>query len=224
MLVTDSHANQWRASPSRSRSPPAVVRSPAAPRQPTRAASRRLEAGRSALRWVRAALTAASTGFDHRDVQRHRHGSATGTPIKMTGTDNQNATVGTAVPNAPSVKITDSNNNPVSGVAVVFAVASGGSVTGASGDARDRHRDDRQLDVGTEGRNELFFSPRRRTASRQRSLPPEPPVPSRSCSCCCLVRQRPRRLPAARREHRRANRGRRVHAGHCEARSMQTST
>ena len=45
----------------------------------------------------------------------------------------QTATVGTAVATTPSVLVTDPNNNPVSGVCVTFAVASGGgSVTGAS--------------------------------------------------------------------------------------------
>jgi hypothetical protein len=41
-------------------------------------------------------------------------------------TDNQSATVGTAVTNDPAVIVTDANGNPVAGVAVSFAVASGG--------------------------------------------------------------------------------------------------
>ena len=45
----------------------------------------------------------------------------------------QTVHVGTAVAVPPSVLVTDANNNPVSGVAVTFAVASGnGSITGAS--------------------------------------------------------------------------------------------
>ncbi len=45
----------------------------------------------------------------------------------------QTVTQGLAVPTLPSVKITDANANPVSGVAVTFAVASGGgSITGAN--------------------------------------------------------------------------------------------
>ena len=47
--------------------------------------------------------------------------------------NDQTATAGTAVATAPSVLVTDAGNNPVAGVAVTFAVASGGgSVTGAS--------------------------------------------------------------------------------------------
>lgn len=46
--------------------------------------------------------------------------------------DNQQARSGTAVPVPPAVIVTDANGNPVPGVAVTFAVASGGgSVTGA---------------------------------------------------------------------------------------------
>jgi adhesin/invasin len=45
--------------------------------------------------------------------------------------DNQSATVGTAVATNPAVRITDAHGNPVSGVSVTFAIASGdGSVTG----------------------------------------------------------------------------------------------
>jgi len=71
----------------------------------------------------------------------------TGSPVTFTATgtvgaaskltlstgSGQTATVGTAVATAPRVFVTDAYNNPVSGVAVTFAVASGGgSVTGAS--------------------------------------------------------------------------------------------
>lgn len=46
--------------------------------------------------------------------------------------DNQQARAGTPVPVAPSVAVTDAAGNPVAGVTVTFAVASGGgSVTGA---------------------------------------------------------------------------------------------
>jgi alpha-tubulin suppressor-like RCC1 family protein len=55
------------------------------------------------------------------------------TSIALNGGNNQTAVVGAAVPIAPSVKVTDADANPVSGVAVTFAVASGGgSITGAS--------------------------------------------------------------------------------------------
>jgi adhesin/invasin len=74
-------------------------------------------------------------------------GSLTGSPVTFTATgaagaatqiavnagNNQNATVGTAVSTLPSVIVKDVNNNPVSGVSVTFAVASGGgSLTGAN--------------------------------------------------------------------------------------------
>jgi alpha-tubulin suppressor-like RCC1 family protein len=55
------------------------------------------------------------------------------TTIAPNGGNNQSAATGTAVTDLPSVKVTDANTNPVSGVAVTFAVASGGgSITGAS--------------------------------------------------------------------------------------------
>jgi photosystem II stability/assembly factor-like uncharacterized protein len=51
--------------------------------------------------------------------------------IAVNAGNNQTATVGTAVTTPPSVVVRDSNNNPVSGVPVTFAVASGGgSATG----------------------------------------------------------------------------------------------
>src|SRR5205823_361772 len=47
--------------------------------------------------------------------------------------DAQSATAGSAVVTAPSVLIKDANDNPVAGVSVTFAVASGaGSVTGGT--------------------------------------------------------------------------------------------
>ena len=64
--------------------------------------------------------------------------TATGTAgpaalVSINGGNNQNATAGTNVAIAPSVKVTDANGNVVSGATVTFAVASGGgSVTGAS--------------------------------------------------------------------------------------------
>jgi alpha-tubulin suppressor-like RCC1 family protein len=51
--------------------------------------------------------------------------------IAVNAGNNQSAVAGTSVNIAPSVKVTDASANPVSGVAVTFAVASGGgSVTG----------------------------------------------------------------------------------------------
>jgi len=74
-------------------------------------------------------------------------GTLGGSPVTFTATgvagsaqsmllnagNNQSVTVGTAVTTAPSVIVRDGSSNPVSGVSVTFAVASGGgSVTGAS--------------------------------------------------------------------------------------------
>jgi adhesin/invasin len=62
--------------------------------------------------------------------------TATGTTgpaaiIAVNAGNNQAANAGQAVPIAPSVKVTDINGNPVAGIAVTFAVASGGgSITG----------------------------------------------------------------------------------------------
>jgi adhesin/invasin len=59
--------------------------------------------------------------------------AATPTRIALSAGNSQTATVNTAVATAPSVLVTDAYGNPVSGVAVTFAVASGGgSVTGAN--------------------------------------------------------------------------------------------
>ena len=55
------------------------------------------------------------------------------TQIAINAGDGQSATAGTAVATAPSVIVKDANNNPVSGVSVTFAVATGGgSATGLS--------------------------------------------------------------------------------------------
>ncbi|NBO65244.1 MAG: hypothetical protein EBU88_10455, partial [Acidobacteria bacterium] len=55
------------------------------------------------------------------------------TQIAINVGNNQTATVGTAVPIAPSVLVRDVHQNPVPGVPVTFAIASGGGiVTGAS--------------------------------------------------------------------------------------------
>ena len=55
------------------------------------------------------------------------------TQMALNAGDGQTASAGTAVPVAPSVRVTDAGDNPVPGVHVTFAVASGGgSVTGAA--------------------------------------------------------------------------------------------
>jgi surface protein len=61
--------------------------------------------------------------------------------IAVVGGDGQSATVGAVVGTAPSVRVSDANGNPVAGVSVTFAVASGGGtvdpaaavITGADG-------------------------------------------------------------------------------------------
>jgi len=62
--------------------------------------------------------------------------------LQIVSGNGQSATVGTAVPSSPTVRVLDDQSNPVAGVTVTFAVASGGGfVTGAvvtssgSGDA-----------------------------------------------------------------------------------------
>jgi hypothetical protein len=62
------------------------------------------------------------------------------TQLTINDGNNQSATVGTAVAIAPSVLVRDANDNPVSGVTVTFAVATGGgsatdltATTGADG-------------------------------------------------------------------------------------------
>ncbi|HEX2091741.1 MAG TPA: dockerin type I domain-containing protein, partial [Longimicrobiaceae bacterium] len=56
--------------------------------------------------------------------------SSAPTTVTIVAGNNQSATVGTAVATAPSVRVTDSGNNPVANATVTFRVASGGgSVT-----------------------------------------------------------------------------------------------
>ncbi len=79
------------------------------------------------------AVTATSTGS--RTGTTPAITTIAGTPAKISlyAGNNQSATVNATVATAPSVLVTDAYNNPVSGVAVTFAVASGGgAVTGAS--------------------------------------------------------------------------------------------
>lgn len=79
-------------------------------------------------------LSATATGLTGSPLTFTDTGKA-GPPAAVTTTDgdNQTAVVNTAVPISPSVQVTDANGNAVGGVAVTFAVASGGgSVTGGS--------------------------------------------------------------------------------------------
>jgi adhesin/invasin len=52
--------------------------------------------------------------------------AAPSSDVIVAGTDGQTAKVGTTVPNAPAVRITDSFGNPVVGLQVTFSTASGG--------------------------------------------------------------------------------------------------
>src|SRR5207248_10650533 len=67
-------------------------------------------------------------------VTFHATGTAdAATAIARTAGEGQSATVNATVSTAPAVLVTDQFSNPVSGIAVTFAVASGGgSATGTS--------------------------------------------------------------------------------------------
>ena len=80
-------------------------------------------------------LTATASGLTGSPVTFTATGTAGGAgSIAVSAGDNQTATVNTAVATAPAVIVRDQFNNPVAGVAVVFAVGSGSgtsSITGA---------------------------------------------------------------------------------------------
>ena len=87
-------------------------------------------------------LTATATGLTGSPVTFTATGTVgTATQIAVNAGNNQSATAGTAVATPPSVIVRDANNNPVAGVSVTFAVASGGGtvvpttavLTGANG-------------------------------------------------------------------------------------------
>ncbi len=79
-------------------------------------------------------VTATATGLTGSPVSFNATGvSGVATAITLNAGNNQSATVNTNVATAPSVKVTDANNNPVAGVSVTFAVATGGgAITGAT--------------------------------------------------------------------------------------------
>ncbi len=79
-------------------------------------------------------VTAASTGLTGSPITFTATGTAgAATTIAANSVTTQSTTAGSAVSAPPSVKVTDAGNNPVSGVTVNFAVASGGgSVSPAS--------------------------------------------------------------------------------------------
>jgi adhesin/invasin len=77
--------------------------------------------------------TATGSGITGNPVTFTATATALPSQIAVNAGNNQSATVGLSVPVAPSVIVRDASNNPVAGVAVTFAVASGGgAVTGAS--------------------------------------------------------------------------------------------
>ena len=79
-------------------------------------------------------LTATSTGLTGSPVTFSALGTGgAASQIAINTGNNETAKIGTAVPVAPSVVVRNLINNPVAGVTVTFAVASGGgSVTGAT--------------------------------------------------------------------------------------------
>jgi hypothetical protein len=83
-------------------------------------------AGTHALSFTSGALTAATSSSI--DIT-----AGAATQVAINAGNNQSATIGTAVTIAPSVIVTDASSNPVAGVSVTFAVASGGGSLAASG-------------------------------------------------------------------------------------------
>ena len=79
-------------------------------------------------------LTATASGLSGSPVTFSASGNAGAAhSIALNAGNNQTAAAGTAVGAPPSVVVTDTHANPVSGVSVIFAVASGGGVaTGTS--------------------------------------------------------------------------------------------
>jgi len=77
-------------------------------------------------------LTASTSGLSPVTFTATGTAGAAASVVKTAG-DGQTATAGSAVNTAPAVTVRDANGNPVSGVVVVFVVASGGgSVTGGT--------------------------------------------------------------------------------------------
>ena len=78
-------------------------------------------------------LRATSTGLTAATSSSFNVRAGSGASIEKIAGDNQEALVGTNVTTDPRVRVTDANDNPVAGVTVTFAVASGGgSITGAT--------------------------------------------------------------------------------------------
>jgi adhesin/invasin len=104
----------------------------------TAAASSTGADGRASVGWTLGTTAGANTLTASLEPLADVVFSATGTPgapatVSVSAGDAQSATVGTAVAAAPAVLVRDANGNPVPGVAVTFAISSGGgSLTGAS--------------------------------------------------------------------------------------------
>jgi len=81
---------------------------------------------------VAATLTYAATGLTSASGSVTASGPGAAATIASNAGDGQSATVGTTVSTAPSVLVTDSAGNAVSGVSVTFAVASGGGSVASS--------------------------------------------------------------------------------------------
>ena len=78
-------------------------------------------------------LTASSTEVPNTTVTFNATATAgAAAEIAPNAGDNQSAAAGTAIATAPSVLVTDAHGNPVAGVSVTFAVASGGGSVGGS--------------------------------------------------------------------------------------------
>src|SRR5438046_92937 len=72
-------------------------------------------------------LTATASGVTGRPATFTANGTTgAGSSIALNGGNNQSATAGTTVATPASVIVRDANGNPVAGVSVTFAVASGG--------------------------------------------------------------------------------------------------
>jgi hypothetical protein len=104
--------------------------------QPVPPTSRTNADGRAGVKWILGAVAGAQTmvakptgnGAPANLSVTFTATAASAIPAKMdkVAGDGQTATAGTAVATAPAVKVSDGNGNPVAGVAVTFAVATGG--------------------------------------------------------------------------------------------------
>ena len=116
-------------------------------------------------------LTATSAGLSGSPLTFTATGVAgAASKIAMNAGNGQTVHVGTAVTIPPSVLVTDANNNPVAGVAVTFAVASGGGShhRRLGHHRRLRHRHRRQLDARHHRRRQHADGHQRRASPARR--------------------------------------------------------